>query len=159
LSGVKDHQQLRREKMKLIVAIVAGLIPVIPAVVYFLFHRKAAVTQATRGLVMGLNGFNAVVGLMAAGIGIVWLASPSSVLAAAGAQAAVGADPYASLGAAIATGLATVGAGIAVSGTGAAAVGAIAEKPESFGRSLIFVGLAEGIAIYGLIIAFLLLNR
>ena len=48
---------------------------------------------------------------------------------------------------------------IAVSSTGAAAVGAIAEKPEAFGRSLIFVGLAEGIAIYGLIIAFLVLNR
>jgi V/A-type H+-transporting ATPase subunit K len=74
------------------------------------------------------------------------------------AQAATG-DPYASLAAAISTGLATIGAGIAVSATGAAAVGAIAEKPESFGRSLIFVGLAEGIAIYGLIISFMLLNR
>ena len=35
----------------------------------------------------------------------------------------------------------------------------LAEKPESFGRALIFVGLAEGIAIYGLIIAFIILNR
>ena len=41
----------------------------------------------------------------------------------------------------------------------AAAVGTIAEKPESFGRALIFVGLAEGIAIYGLIISFMILNR
>ncbi len=55
--------------------------------------------------------------------------------------------------------VACIGAGIAVSSTGAAAVGAIAEKPETFGRSLIFVGLAEGIAIYGLIIAFMVLNR
>ena len=75
------------------------------------------------------------------------------------AAQAAGGDPYVSLAAAISTGLATIGAGIAVSGTGAAAVGAIAEKPESFGRALIFVGLAEGIAIYGLIIAFLILNR
>jgi V/A-type H+-transporting ATPase subunit K len=69
------------------------------------------------------------------------------------------ADPYAALAAAISTGLACVGAGIAVAGSGAAAVGAIAEKPEAFGRSLIFVGLSEGIAIYGLIISFLVLNR
>jgi V/A-type H+-transporting ATPase subunit K len=52
-----------------------------------------------------------------------------------------------------------VGAGIAVAGSGAAAVGAVAEKPESFGRSLIFVGLSEGIAIYGLLISFLVLPR
>ena len=53
----------------------------------------------------------------------------------------------------LSTGLACIGAGIAVGGSGAAAVGATAEKPESFGRSLIFVGLSEGIAIYGLIIS------
>ena len=79
---------------------------------------------------------------------------------AAGTSAQTGtSDIYATLAAAIATGLATIGAGIAVSATGAAAIGAIAEKPESFGRSLIFVGLAEGIAIYGLLISFLILNR
>jgi V/A-type H+-transporting ATPase subunit K len=54
---------------------------------------------------------------------------------------------------------AAIGAGVAVGGTGAAAVGTIAEKPETLGRSLIFVGLAEGIAIYGLIISFLVLYR
>jgi V/A-type H+-transporting ATPase subunit K len=98
---------------------------------------------------------------MAAGIGVVELVWPSSVLAASPTTAAqqIPADPYASLAAAISTGLAAVGAGVAVSGTGAAAIGAIAEKPDFFGRALIFVGLAEGIAIYGLIIAFLVLNR
>jgi hypothetical protein len=44
-------------------------------------------------------------------------------------------------------------------GRGAAAVGALAEKPELFGRLLILVGLAEGIAIYGLIVSILILNR
>ncbi len=63
------------------------------------------------------------------------------------------------LGAGIATGLAAIGAGIAVGMAGAAAVGAIAEKPELFGRSLVIVGLAEGIAIYGLIISILILGR
>jgi V/A-type H+-transporting ATPase subunit K len=61
--------------------------------------------------------------------------------------------------AALATGLSSLGAGIAVAGVGSAAIGAIAEKPEMLGRSLIIVGLAEGIAIYGLIISILILNR
>lgn len=63
------------------------------------------------------------------------------------------------IGAALATGLSTLGAGLAVGKLGAAAVGALAEKPELFGRLLILVGLAEGIAIYGLIVSILILNR
>ncbi|HEY0883643.1 MAG TPA: ATP synthase subunit C [Ramlibacter sp.] len=63
------------------------------------------------------------------------------------------------VGAALATGLSTLGAGIAVGKLGAAAVGALAEKPELFGRLLMLVGLAEGIAIYGLIVSILILNR
>jgi V/A-type H+-transporting ATPase subunit K len=63
------------------------------------------------------------------------------------------------LSAALATGLSSLGAGFAVARLGAAAVGALAEKPELFGRLLILVGLAEGIAIYGLIVSILILNR
>jgi V/A-type H+-transporting ATPase subunit K len=145
--------------MMLIIAIAVGFVPMVPAVLYFLRLRRKAQTSATRGLLLGLNGFNIMLGLMAAGIGLVWLASPPAVKAASVLPQATVSDPYASLAAAIATGLATIGAGFAVSNTGAAAIGAIAEKPESFGRVLIIVGLAEGIAIYGLIISFLLLNR
>jgi V/A-type H+/Na+-transporting ATPase subunit K len=63
------------------------------------------------------------------------------------------------IGAALATGLSSLGAGFAVAKVGSAAVGALAEKPELFGRLLIFIGLAEGIAIYGLIVSILMLNR
>jgi V/A-type H+-transporting ATPase subunit K len=63
------------------------------------------------------------------------------------------------LSAALATGLSSVAAGIAVGQVGAAAMGAVSEKPELVGRALIFVGLAEGIAIYGLIIAIMILGR
>ena len=63
------------------------------------------------------------------------------------------------LAAALATGLSSLGAGIAVASVGSAAIGAIAEKPELLGRTLIMVGLAEGIAIYGLIISILIFNR
>lgn len=66
---------------------------------------------------------------------------------------------WAFLSASISVGLGAVAAGVAVSYVGAAAMGAISEKPELVGRSLIFVGLAEGIAIYGLIIAIMILTR
>jgi len=62
------------------------------------------------------------------------------------------------LAAAICTGVGSLGAGIAVAYVGAAALGTIAERPEMAGRALIFVGLAEGIAIYGLIIAIMILR-
>lgn len=63
------------------------------------------------------------------------------------------------IAAALATGLSVLGAGHAVASVGAAAIGGIAEKPELFGRALILVGLAEGLAIYGLIISIMILNR
>jgi V/A-type H+/Na+-transporting ATPase subunit K len=66
---------------------------------------------------------------------------------------------WAMIAAAIAAGLSTLAAGYAVGAVGSAAVGALAEKPELLGRVLILVGLAEGIAIYGLIVAVLILNR
>ncbi len=63
------------------------------------------------------------------------------------------------LGVGIPTGLSTIGAGIAVGPIGAASLAAITEKPEALGRTLIYLGLAEGIAIYGLVVSILLLNR
>jgi len=63
------------------------------------------------------------------------------------------------LGAALTTSMACISAAYAVGKVGAAALGAASERPELLGRSLLFVGLAEGIAIYGLIIAILLLGR
>ncbi len=61
------------------------------------------------------------------------------------------------LAAAAAVAFGCISAGIAVSQVGSAAMGAISEKPELFGRALTFVGLSEGIAIWGLIIAILIL--
>jgi V/A-type H+-transporting ATPase subunit K len=92
-----------------------------------------------------------------------WLTA-LALAAAAAAQGAQGetatgglaGSPF--LAAALATGLAAIGAGIAVGIAGAAAIGAISEKPELLGRTLIFVGLAEGIVIYGLIVSFIILG-
>ena len=66
---------------------------------------------------------------------------------------------WAFLAAAISVGIGSIGAGAAVGYVGASAMGAIGEKPELAGRALIFVGLAEGIAIYGLIIAIMILGK
>ena len=143
--------------MFLVFAVLVGLIPLIPAVVYVIQNGKTSPSQAVSRMVSGFNWFNFLVGMMAGGLALVWLASPSSVAASGLAQEGGVVDQYATLAAALSTGLACIGAGIAVGGSGAAAVGATAEKPESFGRSLIFVGLSEGIAIYGLIISFLVL--
>lgn len=65
---------------------------------------------------------------------------------------------WAFIAAALATGLATIGAAIAVGLVGSSAMGAMSERPEMAGRALIFVGLAEGIAIYGLIVAIMILG-
>lgn len=61
------------------------------------------------------------------------------------------------LAAALSTGLATIGTGIAVAASASAALGAISEDPSLLGKTIIFVGLAEGIAIYGLIVSILIL--
>ena len=86
---------------------------------------------------------------------------PALAAGPAHAGAAVGSEAWSFglIAAAVSTALAALGAGFAVARVGTAAIGALAEKPELFGRLLIFVGLAEGIAIYGLIVSILILNR
>ena len=66
---------------------------------------------------------------------------------------------WAYIAAALVTGCSTFAAGIAVAYVGTAAMGAMSEKPELAGRALIYVGLAEGIAIYGLIISIMILGK
>lgn len=63
------------------------------------------------------------------------------------------------IAAAASTAIGAIGAAYAVSHVGAAALGAMGERPELAGRALIFVGLAEGIAIYGLVVAIILIGK
>ena len=63
------------------------------------------------------------------------------------------------LAAAIAVGIGSIAGGMAVSSVGSAAMAAISEKPEVMGQALLFVGLAEGIAIYGLIVSIFILMK
>ena len=94
-----------------------------------------------------------------AAIAVILAGHPSAALAAGGSSSS-GHDPQAALlGAAIAVAGSTIGAAIAVAYTGSAALAAISERPEMFGRAMVIVGLAEGIAIYGVVIAILLLGH
>ncbi|MDE5649320.1 MAG: ATP synthase subunit C [Oscillospiraceae bacterium] len=62
------------------------------------------------------------------------------------------------LAAALSVGLGSIGCGIAVGSAAPAAIGAVAEEPKSFSKSLIFVALGEGVALYGFLISFMILN-
>lgn len=81
------------------------------------------------------------------------------VEAAEAGAAANSAAGFGYLAAALSTGLSCVGGGIAVASAASAALGAISEDPGALGKSLIFVGLAEGVCLYGLIISFMILGR
>lgn len=63
------------------------------------------------------------------------------------------------IAAALVTGLSCIGGGIAVASAASAALGAISEDSSVLGKSLIFVGLAEGVCLYGLIISFMILGK
>lgn len=109
-------------------------------------------------MVVSLVGLNLII-LGGAVATLVWsgasLAEPAN--AAAGAASALG--PWGVVSAALAVGIGSLGAAIAVAAVGSAAMGAMSEKPELGGRALIFLGLAEGIAIYGLIVAIMILGK
>ena len=93
--------------------------------------------------------------LLVAGVGVAAAADEGATESVGG----VTDGGWIALAAGIAMAGGALGAGWAISSTGVAAVGATAEKPESFGRVLIFVALAEAIAIYGLLIAFMLWTK
>jgi V/A-type H+-transporting ATPase subunit K len=102
-------------------------------------------------------------GLFALGILAVLAGGFNEVIAAEPAMGSAGEISLglglAVIGIGLPTGLATIGAGIAVGSVGSASLAVITEKPELFGRTLIYLGLAEGIAIYGLVVSILLLGK
>lgn len=104
--------------------------------------------------------FVAFTALLAGGTMLVFLAiPPAAAQTAANAAIAPEVWQWGVIGAVTATAVSSVAAAYAVAKTGSAAIGAIAEKPELFGKLVIYVGLAEGIAIYGLIVSILIINR
>jgi V/A-type H+/Na+-transporting ATPase subunit K len=144
----------------------------LPVITVGIAVTYAALRNGRRGVYL-LLGFNV---LLAAGaiaaLAVALTAGPAGatstagtagtaagVVAAKAAAAAAGGSWAALLGAGIAVAGSTIGAGIAVAYTGAAALAAMSERPELFGRAMVIVGLAEGIAIYGLIVGIILIGK
>jgi len=63
------------------------------------------------------------------------------------------------IAAGLVTGMGAIGTGIAVSSAASAAIASVSENEQNFGKAMIFVAMAEGIAIYGLLVAFMILGR
>lgn len=87
------------------------------------------------------------------------LAAEETVAAAEGGIMGTTAQGLGFISAALATGMSALGAGIAVAAAAPAAIGAFSENEKNFGKSLIFVALGEGVAIYGLLISILIINK
>ena len=120
-----------------IILAIALVLSIILPFGYYLLGEKSRGRYKTA---LGVNAFFF--------FGIMLVAIAVTFAGGASVQAATGAD----------AGLAT-GGGIAVASAASAALGAISEDQSILGKSLIFVGLAEGVALYGLIISFMILGK
>jgi V/A-type H+-transporting ATPase subunit K len=112
---------------------------------------------AARRILLYANVLLLVGGFVLAVLALTAPESSATVAAASGAAKAT--NGSALLGAGIAIAGSSIGGGIAVAYTGSAALAAMSERPEMFGRAMVIVGLAEGIAIYGLIVAVILVGK
>ena len=137
-------------KLLLIAALMLGII--IPFGTFLLGER----TKKRYKRAIGANVFFFFGALVIAGIMLFAGVPVQAADAAAVSDSAVG---FGYLAAALSTGLSCVGGGIAVASAASAALGAISEDSSALGKSLIFVGLAEGVCLYGLIISFMILGK
>ncbi len=138
----------------------AGALGILLSGICFLMYpgwaRRLTPRWMKAGVVVNLLLFVAgIAGMLIAGVNEV-MAAENAANGSADISLGLG---LALIGIGLPTGLATIGAGIAVSSVGSASLAVITEKPEMFGRTLIYLGLAEGIAIYGLVVSILLLGK
>lgn len=147
--------------MSIVIAcIILSWLAIIGLGVYFEFRPLGSGETAKRWWPRAVTGnllvfAGGMLGLLALGVDD---AVAQTAEVASGGEVTIGLG-LALIGIALPTCLATIGAGIAVGTVGASAMALIGEKPEMFGRTLIYIGLAEGIAIYGLVVSILLLGK
>ncbi|HET6916316.1 MAG TPA: ATP synthase subunit C [Acidimicrobiales bacterium] len=122
------------------------------AIVAQMHRRPRRALRVVKFLNLGLLAGAAVLVAMALGTG------PAHAVTS-GVSGARSYGGQALIGAAIAVAGSSIGAAAAVAYTGSAALAAMSERPEMFGRAMVIVGLAEGIAIYGLVIAIILIGK
>jgi V/A-type H+-transporting ATPase subunit K len=144
--------------LEIIVPFILIVLIILPLVK--VFQGKADVNQAKRRLYTHISLFFGMILVV-----FVWQLSGTSLFAAEEAETAAGefagsiAQGLGFIGAAFTTGVGSIGAGIAVAAAAPAAIGAFSENEKNFGKSLIFVALGEGVAIYGLLISILIINK
>lgn len=132
----------------------------IAAPLLLIYRRVRTGRRGKAPLVANLCAFFGVmvcfaVGFMSQGAAAVDTAATAADAASSGALA----TGLGYIGAALAVGLSSLGGGIAVGAAASAALGALSENESIFGKSLIFVGLAEGLALYGLLIGFMIISK
>ena len=131
--------------MKILFALIA-LTVIVPVALYY----KSGKTKGKECLLMNAISFFSILG-----VGVICTLGGGVSALAAGLTVGEGLK---FIGAALSTGLSGVGGGIAVASAASAAIGAMSENEKIMGKTLIFVALAEGIALYGLVISILILN-
>ena len=138
--------------MEFFMSLLAVLLLIAPL---FVIYRRKTLGKSVKGsLYIQIGAFFAFLFLASvAGIGNTALAADATDTASSSSLG------LGLIAAALSTGLSGIGGGIAVSSSAAAAIGAISENDKVFGRALIFVALAEGVALYGLLIAFQILGK
>lgn len=140
-------------KLILIVALLLSI--VVPFGAY-------AIGEKSRGRYKKCLALNVVAFFSVLVCGVVFGFADTAMAAEAVAETASASGFSTGLGyiaAALSTGCSCIGGGIAVASAASAALGAISEDQSILGKSLIFVGLAEGVALYGLIISFMILGK
>ncbi len=137
----------------LITFVILTLAIAMPCIAHYGFKLRGRKIRT----VLGINMFS-FFGLLAVMTCVMWSGNVTAFAAADTATAASG-NGLGYIAASLSTGLACIGAGIAVSSAASAALGAISEDPKIMGKSLIFVALAEGIALYGLLISFMIIGN
>jgi V/A-type H+/Na+-transporting ATPase subunit K len=133
----------------------------LPVLIVVALATRVALRTRSGGALRVFIGMNVVLAIGGLALLAVALnADPAIAQATVAAQDAPSSESNwaALLGASIAVAGSSIGAAIAVAYTGAAALATLSERPELFGRAMVIVGLAEGIAIYGLIIAIILIG-
>lgn len=141
--------------MALKITIVATLIlSIIIPFGAFLFSKRS------KGGLKATLGFNALLffGTLVIADIMIFSGKVSAAATVNTVAAATSTDGWKYIAAALSTGLSCIGGGIAVASAASAALGAISEDSSIMGKSLIFVALAEGIALYGLIVSFTILG-
>ena len=134
----------------------------LPVLVVVVMALRVAVRAGSRAAVQVILGFSAVMAALATAVLVMATNADPAVAQAAVQDAATSTGASSNwaalIGASIAVGGSCIGAAIAVASTGSAALATMSERPELFGRAMVIVGLAEGIAIYGLIVAIILMG-